>query len=100
MISENNISPEKTLTISNAATVAEIQNWLISKISSQLNLSPSDIDITTELATYGLDSMDAVMISGELEDALEIELASTVLWDYPTIESLSAFLYNTINSNE
>lgn len=98
MTSENNISEVKT--ISNAATIVEIQNWLINKVSSQLNISSSDIDITSELATYGLDSMDAVMISGELEDALDIELASTILWDYPTIESLSAFLHNSINSNE
>lgn len=98
MTSENNISEVKT--ISNAATIVEIQNWLINKVSSQLNISSSDIDITSELATYGLDSMDAVMISGELEDALDIELASTILWDYPTIESLSTFLHNSINSNE
>lgn len=98
MTSENNISELKI--ISNAATIAEIQNWLITKVSTQLNLSPTHIDITSELATYGLDSMDAVMISGELEDALDIELASTVLWDYPTIESLATFLYTTINSNE
>lgn len=98
MTSENNISELKI--ISNAATIAEIQNWLITKVSTQLNLSPTHIDISSELATYGLDSMDAVMISGELEDALDIELASTVLWDYPTIESLATFLYTTINSNE
>ena len=91
---------ENTANISKMATTEEIQNWLLNKISSQLNLKPSDIEITNELATYGLDSMDAVMISGELEDALEIELASTVLWDYPTIESLSTYLYNTVNSIE
>lgn len=98
MTSENNLSELKT--ISNAATMVEIQDWLITKVSTQLNLAAANIDITSELATYGLDSMDAVMISGELEDALDIELASTVLWDYPTIESLATFLYNTINSNE
>ena len=73
-------------------TKETIQNWLVEKISEQLNMNIAEITVHEELAAYGLDSMDAVMISGELEEMLDLELPSTILWDYPTIDSISTHL--------
>lgn len=90
-----------TLTIEqNTATMTKeiIQNWLIEKVAEQLSIKLNDICQYEELAAYGLDSMDAVMISGELEDMLDMELPSTILWDYPTIDSISTHLLTLSHS--
>jgi hypothetical protein len=48
--------------------------------------------MTEPLTRYGLDSIDAVTIVGDLEDSLDLELPSTLFWDYPTIEKSAQYL--------
>jgi acyl transferase domain-containing protein/acyl-CoA synthetase (AMP-forming)/AMP-acid ligase II/acyl carrier protein len=68
-----------------------IEAWLISKISKQL-ASSDEIDIRQPLVQYGLSSLAAVGISGDLQEWLGRELSPTLLYDYPTIESLAQYL--------
>ncbi|MBW4486341.1 MAG: acyl carrier protein [Trichocoleus desertorum ATA4-8-CV12] len=72
--------------------VEAIQQWLVSQLAKQLSLDPNNIKVQEPLTRYGLDSIDAVTLVGELEDWLELELPSTLLWDYPTIEKAATFL--------
>jgi acyl-CoA synthetase (AMP-forming)/AMP-acid ligase II/acyl carrier protein len=69
-----------------------IASWLISKIARQLQVLQEKIDIGQPLANYGLSSLAAVSISGELQEWLGCELSPTLLYDYPTIESLVLYL--------
>lgn len=81
---------------------AVIQNWLIKQLAEQLSLDTSTISITEPLTRYGLDSIDAVTMVGDIEDVLDVELPSTLFWDYPTIEKSSQFLaqnYDLSNLN-
>jgi acyl carrier protein len=73
-------------------SVSAIQNWLVSKLAEQLSLDANTIDIAEPLTRYGLDSIDAVTMVGDLEDWLDLELPSTLFWDYPTIEKSSQYL--------
>ncbi|WP_414561748.1 MULTISPECIES: beta-ketoacyl synthase N-terminal-like domain-containing protein [unclassified Anabaena] len=70
----------------------EITAWLVAKVAEQLQISPQEIDIDEPLAQYGLGSLAAVRISGELQEWLEKELSPTLLYDYPTIQALAAYL--------
>ncbi len=72
--------------------VEAIQSWLVSKLAKQLSLNAQTIDICQPLTRYGLDSIDAVTLVGDLEDWLGLELPSTLLWDYPTIEKSAQYL--------
>jgi acyl carrier protein len=79
-----------------------IQNWLIKQLAEQLSLDTATISITEPLTRYGLDSIDAVTMVGDIEDVLDVELPSTLFWDYPTIEKSSQFLaenYDLSNLN-
>ncbi|NJL82350.1 MAG: acyl carrier protein [Chloroflexaceae bacterium] len=69
-----------------------VQNWLIAKLSEQLSLDASTVNATEPLTRYGLDSIDAVTMVGDLEDWLDLELPSTLFWDYPTLEKASLYL--------
>ncbi len=69
-----------------------IQNWLVTQLAEQLSLDANKIDVTEPLTRYGLDSIDAVTMVGDIEDILDEELPSTLFWDYPTVEKSVQFL--------
>ena len=70
----------------------QTQAWLISTIADIVGTEPGNIDIREQLEYYGLDSLQAVQISNDLETWLGKPLSPTLVWDYPTIEQLSEFL--------
>jgi 8-amino-7-oxononanoate synthase len=70
----------------------EITNWLINQLAERLDLSVSEIDIHKDFNEYGLNSIEAVNLSGNLENFLGRKLDPTLLWDYPNIQSLALYL--------
>lgn len=73
-------------------TAAEIQAWIVTYLAELLEIESEDINVTISFDRYGLDSSVAVGLTGDLEDWLERKLDPTLLYDYPTIESLSQHL--------
>lgn len=69
-----------------------IEGWLVSKLAEILNMKPDEIDIQEPFANYGLDSVEAVTLSGDLETWLGRKLSATLVFDYPNIEALSRHL--------
>ena len=69
-----------------------IEGWLIDKIADSLEIKPHEIDTSKDFADYGLDSVEAINISGELENYLGCRLSPTLLWDYQNIEALARYL--------
>lgn len=82
------------------AEVETIQNWLATKLAKVLSLNAKTIDVREPLTRYGLDSIDAVTLVGDLEDWLELELPATLLWDYPTIEKSAQYLVKEFDVSE
>ncbi|MGL6281621.1 MAG: acyl carrier protein, partial [Microcoleaceae cyanobacterium] len=75
------------------STVQEIESWLAIKLAEKLELGSADaIDRQMDFVEYGLSSMEAVNLSGELESYIGRRLPPTLLWDYPNIESLAIYL--------
>src|SRR6266567_1580851 len=70
-----------------------VQSWLVAKLAEYLKIKASDIDIHEPFANYGLESMGAVGLSGDLEVWLEREFPPTLLYDYPSIERLTRYLF-------
>jgi acyl transferase domain-containing protein/acyl-CoA synthetase (AMP-forming)/AMP-acid ligase II/pimeloyl-ACP methyl ester carboxylesterase/acyl carrier protein len=71
---------------------ATIQQWLVTQLAQKLSLPVAQISIHEPFARYGLDSVTAIRLSAELEDWLGRSLTPTVVYDYPTIASLAAYL--------
>ena len=93
-ISANRRSPRQNTQINLLINPQQenIQNWLVANLAGRLGLSTEEIDINEPLANYGLDSLQAVRLSAELEDWLKIKLNPTLAYDYPTINSLASYL--------
>lgn len=70
----------------------EIQQWLLERLSERLRVEPTAIDCEAPMISFGVDSMQFVVLVGELEDWLGCRFADNPLIDYPTIKSLSEFL--------
>ena len=70
-------------------TVTHIEEWLTVNIARELELDPDKIDVHQPLSRYGLDSLAAVGLSGELEVWLGRELPPDLLTSLPTIEALA-----------
>lgn len=77
---------------SSSESTTKIQSWLVEQLADVLSIDAGTIDVAQPLTRYGLDSIDAVTLVGDLEDWLDVELPSTLLWDYPSIEKASAYM--------
>ncbi len=73
-------------------TARQIRDWLVRRIAEELEVSPGDIAADAPLEYLGLSSLQAVGLSGELEDWLGRRLPGTLTWDHPTIDALAAAL--------
>ena len=69
-----------------------IQSWLIARIAAILEVDPASIDPRQPFTYYGLGSVQAVSLTGDLEVFLNRTLLPTLAWDYPTIDLLAQHL--------
>lgn len=72
----------------------EIQAWLIANVAQVVEMEPRLIKIDEQLENYGMDSLQATHLSNDLQGWLGRQLSPTIVWDYPTIESLARYLAN------
>ncbi len=72
-----------------------IQAWLVERLARHLRVPASAVDPRQPFAHYGLNSVQAVGLSGELQDWLGRPLEPTLLYAYPTIETLARHLAET-----
>jgi acyl carrier protein len=78
--------------INHLPTETDIKDWLVKWIAKELDLSIQQIDTSNSLLEYSLSSMTAMMLVGDLEEWLKIEITPTLVWDYPSIDALVDFL--------
>ena len=78
-----------------------IKAWLIDWLAQELGFDREKIDPRQSFLSYGMDSVQAMTMVGDLEANLEVRLPPTLAWDYPDIDALSAHLasrFTTLNS--
>ena len=75
-----------------AMTAARINEWLVEVIAGRLNIPARDIPTDEPVTRLGIDSTEAVVISGELQEWLGRRIPPTVVWDHPTIDALGEHL--------
>nr|MBA3468398.1 AMP-binding protein [Herpetosiphonaceae bacterium] len=69
-----------------------IVQWLTDWIAGHVGVNPRSISTNEPLSSFNLDSLAAVSMLGDLERQLGRTLAPTLLWSYPTIGALAAYL--------
>lgn len=90
-------SKETTMTVPSALTGTHPtttgggvlpHEWLMDRLSLYLRRAPESIDPGVPLAEYGMDSVAALSLCGDLEDEFGLEVEPTLLWDHPTVTAL------------
>ncbi|MBF6455305.1 acyl carrier protein [Nocardia cyriacigeorgica] len=69
-----------------------ITGWLAERVADYTGRAAHQVDPAVPLAELGLDSVSAVALCGEIEDRWSIEVDPTLVFDYPTIADIAAFL--------
>lgn len=67
----------------------EVKRWFRARISEMLKIDQNAIAYDVEFAEFGLDSMDAMLITGDFIEEFKIKIPPTHIYDYPTIQLLS-----------
>lgn len=73
-----------------------VQKWMSEWLVVHAGIQPGDLDIDKPFGEYGLDSMTAIELSGEIEDWSGVQLTPVVAWNYPTIAKLSGYMVDQI----
>lgn len=73
-------------------TAREIEQWLVAHIARELRCGPAAICPSEPFAALGLNSVQAIGLTGELETWIGQNLPATLVWDYPNIRALAAHL--------
>jgi acyl carrier protein len=73
-------------------TSTDIRAWLIERVSYYLERAPEQIDGTVSLSQYGLDSVYAFALCGDIEDTLGLPVDATLIWDVDTVDALTEHL--------
>ncbi len=76
----------------NEVNAASIKKWLVEKFAYKLECKPEEIDKDMLFVDFGLDSTEVLLLAGELEDWIDIELPPTAMWYHPSIAKLSVFI--------
>jgi acyl carrier protein len=75
-----------------ASEYQELVDWLTRRVARYVNAAPEMIGIDTPLADCGIDSTTGLELCADLQSEKGFDVESTIVWDYPTIEALAAYL--------
>jgi acyl carrier protein len=75
--------------MSSQKSVEELEAILAEHVAKKKGIAVADVDRTKRFDHYGLDSADAVMLVGDLEDLVGRPLSATLPYSYPTIAKLA-----------
>ena len=73
-------------------TRSEIRNWLTAWFAKKFDGNVSAVETSRPFADFGLDSLNAVELAGDLETWLGRSIPATVFWTYANIDALAAHL--------
>ncbi|MDU0479137.1 alpha/beta fold hydrolase [Staphylococcus chromogenes] len=73
-------------------TATALKEWLRDWVAGATGLPASDIAYDKPLQSFGVSSRDVVLMSGELENLLGVQLDATIAYEYPTIDALAVRL--------
>lgn len=70
----------------------QIRKWVRDYLANVLELPESEVELDRTLDSYGLDSVEAVLMAGGLEEELGFDIDPAAFLQYPTIEAMVAAL--------
>ncbi|MEO8926164.1 MAG: acyl carrier protein [Caulobacteraceae bacterium] len=66
----------------------QIRKWVRDYLAEVLTIPEAEVELDRTLESYGLDSIEAVLMAGGLEEELGFEIDPAAFLQYPTIEAM------------
>jgi acyl carrier protein len=73
-------------------TQRQVRRWLTGRVAEMLNVAPDTVSPHAVFSELGLSSLQAVELAAELEDMSGREVPATMVYEYPTIEDVAAYV--------
>ena len=70
-------------------TRENVRAWLVARVAHYLDEPPEAVDAETPLARYGLDSVYAFALGGEIEEVWGVAVEPTLIWDVEDLAELA-----------
>jgi acyl carrier protein len=83
-----------------SSRITAIERWVIARVAFYLECEVDDVDPAVPLAETGIDSASAVGLCGDVEDYWQIDADPTLVFDYPTIAAIAAFIAEKLSGVE
>lgn len=75
-----------------ARSPLEIETWIAAALEQRTGTPAAEIDRDLELNAYGLDSVEAVILGGEIADWLGLDVDPAIVIEHPTVARLGRAL--------
>ena len=69
-----------------------IENWMLNWLADRAGLVHCEMEPSAPFAELGVDSLSAIELSHELEEALQLKIPPVAAWEYPNPSALSRYL--------
>lgn len=75
-------------------TLSDIQNFLLARIAKFTNTEVSQLGPESVLVDLGLQSTDAVILSGQVEDEFQTDISPSMIFEHETLGSFAQAILN------
>ncbi len=69
-----------------------LRQWIVQWLTVRGGVEPDEIQLDRRFDDYGLDSLMAIELIGDLEDGFEVELTPSIAWEHPTVDAMAALV--------
>jgi acyl carrier protein len=68
------------------------RDWLIARLAYYLNYDPAHLDHAASLSDYGLDSVYAAAVRGDVQERFGVRLDARTVRDHPSVDLLVSLM--------
>jgi len=76
--------------------IAELRRLVVDHLAAVLRAQPEVIGRTKPFRALGIDSLMGLELRNRLARSLDVKLAASTIWNYPTVDQLCEFLAETL----
>ena len=85
------------LNLTNEEKIEEVAKLLQKEMAKILKLPNKKVEFNKTFSSMGMDSLMAIELRKKMEEVFGINLPATMVWNYPTIQSLTPFIIEKID---
>ena len=67
---------------------AAVREWIVQYLAQVLQIDPRHVDLGKSLGELGLDSVDALILAGELEEHFGVEVEPTAVFEFKSFQGM------------